>query len=702
MTPRPGEVARTARALLAAGRAEEAIAPLRAALFATPHHADLAALLGDALLASGQAAPAQATWQSLLDRDASVAARLKLHGKLALAAEAVGAPVQALAAWDAHLSLLPDDLRAIDRRAQLLHAMPARQEAAIDAWQAFAQHPAASKLQRLRAARMLIARGRGDLALDIADALIAADPQAIEPIELAIRAAQRIDRRADVIRLRDSALATLHDPLALARVILLAGDPADARALLADVPGDAARSLRHAAALADGDYRAARDLVAREGADARIAQLDAALRAVPAAGARFPEALFAAVLALPSNRARAASDTIVLATANLGGGGAERQVALSAAGVARRRPDARTILSVGSLDPGRGHDAMLALARAEPALIVAALPDDPVDRMFVTLAEHGVAADRIDWVRAFPDEVARDIARLMIAFVRERPAVVHLWQDNWIGAGAVAAVLAGVPRIVASARNMVPATDDRRRWRRWLPAMYRALAGRDDVVLTANTRIGADDYATLAGIPRDAVTVVPNGVDVSALAARAALRPAALPSPGGPVIGGVFRLVPAKRPLLWIETAARIAQARADARFVIVGEGPMRAELRDRAAALGIADRLVLPGFRGDIEAWIAAMDVMLLTSSAEGLPNVLIEAQALGVPVVSTAAGGAAEAIVDPTMGTIAGADPVALASAVVACLSHPPAPAIGPRAVERRFGIAQMIDRTIALYAR
>ena len=104
-------------------------------------------------------------------------------------------------------------------------------------------------------------------------------------------------------------------------------------------------------------------------------------------------------------------------------------------------------------------------------------------------------------------------------------------------------------------------------------------------------------------------------------------------------------IAPAKRPHLWLDVAERVAAAVPRSRFVIVGDGALRAELQARIDGSGLGDRITLAGRQNPVEPWIAAMDTMLLASEVEGLPNVLLEAQALGVPVVTTDAGGSGEA---------------------------------------------------------
>ena len=121
-----------------------------------------------------------------------------------------------------------------------------------------------------------------------------------------------------------------------------------------------------------------------------------------------------------------------------------------------------------------------------------------------------------------------------------------------------------------------------------------------------------------------------------------------------PVIGGVFRLYPEKRPLLWIEVARHVARSHPEAWFVMVGQGILKREIEQTARRFGIVERLLLPGVVDNVLPMMRAFDVFLLTSFGEGLPNVVLEAQSAGLPVVATNAGGVVEAVQPGVTGWI------------------------------------------------
>ena len=137
----------------------------------------------------------------------------------------------------------------------------------------------------------------------------------------------------------------------------------------------------------------------------------------------------------------------------------------------------------------------------------------------------------------------------------------------------------------------------------------------------------------------------------------------------------------------------------------MVGDGPLWEEARRRTQACGLGDRIVMPGNQKDAAAAIAAMDLFLLTSRLEGLPNVLVEAQALGVPVVTTDGGGSAETLIQGKTGyAVRPHSADLLADAILQILDdsawREAARQTSQRFVRERFSMSQMVDRTLDAY--
>lgn len=204
--------------------------------------------------------------------------------------------------------------------------------------------------------------------------------------------------------------------------------------------------------------------------------------------------------------------------------------------------------------------------------------------------------------------------------------------------------------------------------------------------------------------------VVTNGVPLERFAPRpvegAAVRARLGIAPEAPVVGTVVVFRPQKRLDLWLEAASAIRRELPSARFLIVGDGPARAELERRRRDLDLTDTVHLVGLQEDVRPYLAAMDVYLMSSDFEGLPIALLEAMAMGLPPVVTSVGGVPE-VVSTDCGLLVGpGDPLALARATLGLLRDPgPRESLGRaarRRVEERFGTSRMQAELCEVYER
>lgn len=178
------------------------------------------------------------------------------------------------------------------------------------------------------------------------------------------------------------------------------------------------------------------------------------------------------------------------------------------------------------------------------------------------------------------------------------------------------------------------------------------------------------------GAPLERVSVLRNGVDaqrfypVPQTDARARLG-----LDGAPLLLSVGNLVDVKRHDFVIKALSRLRQQRPDARLAIVGSGHLRAALEDQAKAAGLTDAVVFAGAvdQANLRWWYSAADVLVLASSREGWPNVLLEAMACGTPVVASRVGGVSEVVNRTDIGTTVDIrDDESLAAAIVDTLSR------------------------------
>jgi glycosyltransferase involved in cell wall biosynthesis len=144
---------------------------------------------------------------------------------------------------------------------------------------------------------------------------------------------------------------------------------------------------------------------------------------------------------------------------------------------------------------------------------------------------------------------------------------------------------------------------------------------------------------------------------------------------GAPLVGMVACFKPQKAPLDFVRMAALVAARHPEARFVVAGDGELRGEMEAAREREGLGERLLLPGWRRDVPDLLHAMDLLVLTSRWEGLPRVVPQAMAAGLPVVATAVDGTPEAVTEGVTGFLAPPGDVALLARRVSLLLENPA---------------------------
>lgn len=216
------------------------------------------------------------------------------------------------------------------------------------------------------------------------------------------------------------------------------------------------------------------------------------------------------------------------------------------------------------------------------------------------------------------------------------------------------------------------------------------------------------DVMVRDGIASDRIVVIHSGTDLlrfRGVHRKPGLRQALGIPEDARVVGNVGFLVDHKDHANLLDAAADVLKEFPDAFFVIIGEGARRGRIEAKASALGIRDRLSLPGFRSDIPECLAEFDVFCLSSWGEGIGGVVLEAMAAGLPVVSTSAGGLAEVVKDGENGLLVPVrNSMALGGAIRRMLGDPESALrmaqAGRRTVERNFSVEQMVEKTVALY--
>lgn len=427
--------------------------------------------------------------------------------------------------------------------------------------------------------------------------------------------------------------------------------------------------------------------------------------------AHIRRALAAAPLLAKSAREPVAS-RIILACPTLVAGGAERQIVNTALGLRQLGLTDVTVL-VANLHNPPGNDFFLpslqtggVVVRDTATAASGLLGWEQLSHGRWCSAEGEVALGHL---KRLPSALIQDVVDLCTLFMELRPAVVHCWLDYSNIRAGLAAVAAGVPRVILSGRNVSPIHFPYIH-EPFMRAAYRILVRQPGVQFINNSQGGADDYAAWLGLSANQIRVIYNGADLDGLrrappAATSALRHRHGIPERAPLVGGLFRFSDEKRPLLWLETAARVGRSIPEAFFLVFGAGPRQPDMERFIIQHGLQGRIKLAPPTPDSALALSALDLLLLTSQWEGTPNVVLEAQAVGTPVVATGGGGAREALDTGVTGLyVDEGEAPRLAAAVCSLLGNPhrrtAMSAAGPGFVHSRFSITQMLAAILDSY--
>lgn len=321
---------------------------------------------------------------------------------------------------------------------------------------------------------------------------------------------------------------------------------------------------------------------------------------------------------------------------------------------------------ITELDPGGAERAL--------AELVTRLEQSEWSPHVYCLAPRGVMADVFERAgvpvtcleanrfRQMPLTVWR-LARLLR---RQRPAILQtfLFHANFIG--RLAARLAGVPHVVSGIRVAERGT----RWHLPLDRWTNRLVDLNICV----SRGVAEFMHHEAGLKPAKLVVIPNGVDAErfANASPADLSQFGIPS-GSRTVVTVGRLHPQKGLHDLLDALRGLFRHFSDLHLLLVGAGPQEAELRSRVRDENLTDRVHFAGWQPDVAPILRACQVLVLASRWEGMPNVILEAMAAGLPVVATEVEGVSELIVNGSTGLIVPpANSAALRDAIERLLSE------------------------------
>jgi glycosyltransferase involved in cell wall biosynthesis len=285
--------------------------------------------------------------------------------------------------------------------------------------------------------------------------------------------------------------------------------------------------------------------------------------------------------------------------------------------------------------------------------------------------------------------------RVFRAVRAERPDLVHTHMVHADAYGSLAAHTLGTP-FVSTRHN-----DDR-----YLLGPFRYV---DRALMRGVKKIVAisdavREFHVRSGLPAEKLVTIHYGLDEPP-ATPSELTPEQAGIPAGvPLVLAIGRLIEQKDHATLLAAFARLRDAQPDAHLGILGWGPLEQATRERAAALGLDGRVVIPG-RVEPRDWLARADVFAHTSRWEGFGIVLLEAMLAGLPVVATGVSAVPEIVADGRTGYLVPAgDATALAGRLAELLADPARGRMlgetGRARALAEFSVAHMADRTLEVY--
>jgi glycosyltransferase involved in cell wall biosynthesis len=356
-----------------------------------------------------------------------------------------------------------------------------------------------------------------------------------------------------------------------------------------------------------------------------------------------------------------------------------------------------TSMGMGGSDSQLLAAAQELRARGHEVLIVSLTPLGP---MGLQAREAGVPTESLEMRRGVPDP--RGLVRLIRLVRAWRPDVLH---SHMVHANLMARVLrlfVPIPALVSTIHNIYEGGRVRM-------AAYRLTNALVDH-MTIVSQAAADRFVSEGIVPKNILTVVPNGVDTDRFrtvpaSARESLRDS-MGLEREFVWLAVGRFEVAKDYPNMLRAFATVHQRHPRAVLLLVGRGTLQAESEALAQALGLEEAVRFLGVRQDVPELMSAADAYVMSSAWEGMPMVLLEAAAAGLPIVSTVVGGNDEVVRDQESGfLVPPRDPDGLGMAMARLMELPDADrrSMGERGrehVRAHYGLSRVVERWEDLY--
>jgi len=354
-----------------------------------------------------------------------------------------------------------------------------------------------------------------------------------------------------------------------------------------------------------------------------------------------------------------------------------------------------TGLAYGGAETQVVHIAIRLRGRGWEVCVVSVMPP----KAYVEeLETAGISVFSLDIKRKSPDPCP--ILRLARLIRKWQPDIVH---SHMVHANLLARLVrpfAPVPVLICTAHSI----DEGGRLREIL---YRLTDPFCDVT-TQVSQAGLERYVRVGAVPRHKIRYIPNGVDTERFkpSQEDRFRVRKELEVDGFVWLAVGRFEPPKDYPTMLHAFARVVHNNPNAMLLIAGDGPLRKDMETMAQEFGIKEQVKFLGIRRDIPQLMNAADAYVMSSSWEGMPMVLLEASATGLPIVATDVGGNREIVLEGKTGFLAPpGNPEALALAMVRLMDLPEEKRLemGRKArehVAEHFSLEKVVDLWEALY--
>jgi glycosyltransferase involved in cell wall biosynthesis len=278
----------------------------------------------------------------------------------------------------------------------------------------------------------------------------------------------------------------------------------------------------------------------------------------------------------------------------------------------------------------------------------------------LSLSQDGYWADPIrklgyDVIELERKDGLRRITRLcaVVDLISTRcPNIIHIFIDGVSGLyGRLAALITQHTCVIVGGRCH-PSLDSA-----WCALIKRFWLNRYVSAIVANARLSQAYLIAHDKLPPEKVRFIPNGLELDRFIVSKPLdRKSVLPETWHDkiIIGAVCNLYPIKEPETYVRVAKHVLDHYPEARFLHVGDGPLRPVVEGLARDLGVQESICFLGLRHDVPELLRMMDIFVLTSRSEGMPNAAMEAMAADLPCVVTDAGDCKELVCDGETGFV------------------------------------------------